>query len=258
MKSKLLLLLLVICGAQIAEAQISVEDDNTERTVTVISYEAKSSKSRERYMNAVKIGIIDVIYGHQSIYYERSFSKNLSAQVSIGVAHRNFYEDLSQMIRTEFRFSDADFKNSSSYSDNELNDYNNVRKAKLGYSVGINPRFYTNGWGMEDFYVGPSIRYQQNNFKYIKDGLDEKENLKKFSVGLVIGNQNNNKPVCVDYGIGVGYKMISQKRYMTKVFDENYDELPEGIYNFKTNGVNFEIYLTIGGFFGRKSAEKKS
>lgn len=253
MKTNLILLFLAVFFVKTANAQIST-DDNSTRTVTVISYDAKDyNKKKVENKNAFKVGILDVLYGHQSVYYERGFNKIFSLQVGFGIAHRNFYEDLSAMIRDDLNYYDANFER---YSLDEITDYRDTRKVRLGYAVSLNPRVYTNGWGMEGFYVGPSIRYQQNNYKYIKGGLDENEFSKKFSIGFVIGGQSNNKPICVDYGIGIGYKKLSQSRYLTgDYYDEN--SFKPGIYTFKSKGVNFEFYLNIGGFFsGSKKKEK--
>lgn len=253
MKTNLILLFLAVFFVKTVNAQIST-DDNSTRTVTVISYDAKDyNKKKVENKNAFKVGILDVLYGHQSVYYERGFNKIFSLQVGFGIAHRNFYEDLSAMIRDDLNYYDANFER---YSLDEITDYRDTRKVRLGYAVSLNPRVYTNGWGMEGFYVGPSIRYQQNNYKYIKGGLDENEFSKKFSIGFVIGGQSNNKPICVDYGIGIGYKKLSQSRYLTgDYYDEN--SFKPGIYTFKSKGVNFEFYLNIGGFFsGSKKKEK--
>ena len=252
MKTNLLLLILAVFGFKTANAQIST-DDNSTRTVTVITYDANDHvKKKVENKNVVKVGILDVLYGHQSIYYERGFNKTFSLQVGFGVAHRNFYEDLTSMIRQDINYYDADF---DKYYLDEITDYRDTRKVRLGYAVSINPRIYTNGWGMEGFYVGPSIRYQKNNYKYIRDGLDEKEYSKKFSIGFVIGGQSNNKPVCVDYGVGIGYKKLSQSRYLTGDY-YNEDTFDAGIYTFKSKGVNFEFYLNIGGFFGNMMKKK--
>lgn len=253
MKKNLIILFLAVFFGKTANAQIST-DDNSTRTVTVISYDAKDyNKKKVENKNAFKVGILDVLYGHQSFYYERGLNKTFAVQVGIGVAHRNFYEDLSEIIRENNNYYDANFVK---YPLDEITKYSDVRKVRLGYAVSLNPRIYTNGWSMEGFYVGPSIRYQQNNYKYIKDGLDEKEFSKKFSIGFVIGGQSNNKPVCVDYGVGIGYKKLSQSRYLIGgYYDE--DNFKPGIYTFKSKGVNFEFYLNIGGFFaGSKKKEK--
>lgn len=253
MKTNLILLFLAVFFVKTANAQIST-DDNSTRTVTVISYDAKDyNKKKVENKNAFKVGILDVLYGHQSVYYERGFNKIFSLQVGFGIAHRNFYEDLSAIIRDDLNYYEANFER---YSLDEITDYRDTRKVRLGYAVSLNPRVYTNGWGMEGFYVGPSIRYQQNNYKYIKGGLDENEFSKKFSIGFVIGGQSNNKPICVDYGIGIGYKKLSQSRYLTGDYYEENSFKP-GIYTFKSKGVNFEFYLNIGGFFsGSKKKEK--
>lgn len=252
MKTNLLLILALIVF-KTTSAQLS-SDDNSTRTVTVITYEANEYKNKKvENKNVLKVGIFDVLYGHQSVYYERGFNKTFSLQVGFGIAHRNFYEDLSLMIRQDYNYYDADF---DLYYLDEINEYRDTRKVALGYAVSINPRVYTSGWGMEGFYVGPSIRYQQNNYKYIKDDLNEKEYSRKLSIGFVIGGQSNNKPVCVDYGVGIGYKKLSQSRYLIGgYYDE--DNFKPGIYTFKSKGVNFEFYLNIGGFFaGSKKKEK--
>lgn len=237
---------------QPAEAQIHYEGSD-ERTVTIISYEDRdNNRAKYKDENAIKIGIFDVFYGHQSVYYERNINKFFSVQGSLGIAHRNFYEDLGVMIRENSEsyysdeFTDADIS--------RLREYRNIRKVGIGYSIGVNPRIYTNGWGMEGFYIGPSFRYQVNNYKYIEGGMNEKESLKKMTIGIVLGGQSNNKPVCLDYGVGIGYKSVNQKRYLTDVSrynaNDSYTELPDGMYNFNLRGVNFEAYLHIGGFWG--------
>lgn len=245
----LIFITIAVFAMKTSFSQIQYEDEK--KKVTIISYEERDLKkvSKSDQKNAVKLGIADVLMGHQSIYYEREFNKVFSAQVGIGLSHRNFYEDLGAMINMRNRyygydFSDADFS--------ELHMYKEVRKAGIGYAISFNPRVYTNGWGMEGFYVGPSIRYQQNNTKYTKDGLNEKEYLKKFSIGLVIGGQSNNKPVCVDYGIGIGFKSMKLQKYLNSVYDNDYQPLPSGLYDLRSKGVNFEVYLNIGGFFSFK------
>ncbi len=246
-----ILAVFIIClSLQKTGAQIYYEGGD--RTVTVLSYEDKDNagrKSKYDHKNAFKIGILDVLYGHQSIYYERSLNKIFSVQGSFGISHRNFYEDVSAIIGGSGRYYEGDF----SYANmDKLYEYRGVRKVGIGYSVGINPRVYTNGWGMEGFYVGPSIRYQVNSYKYIENDLNEKESQKKFSIGLVLGGQSNNRPVCVDYGVGIGYKALIQRRYLTGVYDNQGQSMADGMYDFKSKGVNFEVYLNIGGFFGFK------
>lgn len=255
MKMKLnIILFFVAIGFQSVSAQIRYEESE-DRTTTVISYDSKQytgKKGKYKDKNAVKIGIFDVFYGHQSIYYERNINKFFSVQGSVGIAHRNFYEDLGIMIREN---SDSYYSDEFTNADmSRLREYRNIRKTGIGYSISINPRIYTNGWGMEGFYIGPSFRYQVNNYKYIEGGLNEKESLKKMSIGIVLGGQSNNRPICLDYGIGIGYKSVNQRRYLTDVsrYNANYDytELPDGMYNFNLRSVNFEIYFHIGGFWG--------
>lgn len=244
MKKYLFLIFSIFLSVQVnAQLYINSEAD----TVKTGDYFTKYAKDFPRLI--IKGGVLDFLYGHQSVYIEGALSRFFSLELSAGFSHRDFSEDLYNKVQDSPNATSAEFEHAD-YTN--LPYYFNIRKAKTGYSFGAMPKVYFSGLGMKNMYLGVDFRFQRNNFHFFGAGYDENEFVKKAQYQLVVGFQEKSRRVAYDAGVGFGYRKLNSYRFLEDVMVHPDEDRVYGMFHYTTRGPAFLVYLKIGGFLGGK------
>jgi|GEM_PF-3681179 len=248
----------MLCMHLNLNAQIdTVSSGNTVIIYKNIDYEIRKKGNYDK--NVIKVGMLDLVYGYQAIYYERLLNDYFSIEAGAGVGIRNFYEDAINKLRGTPKIVSDEI---SGFDADELSYYGD-RRMRPGFTFNFSPRFYTRGWGIDGFYIGADFRYLHNRYVFnIIDAparrVSYDEQVKKQTLHLLLGTQIDNRPVSIDFGVGLGYKHLSSSRYMESALppDNNTGDIymPAGLYNYKNSGFSFLLYLKVGGFLGNRKS----
>ncbi len=203
--------------------------------------------------NVIKIGVLEVIQGRPTFFYERVLTQGISVEVGIGVNFKPF-----------LGFNDNGNLGSGSSNDIEVaegiyesvnlfglyyNDYDNIKR-NLGFQYFITPRFYMSGKAPKGFYFAPGITHSFANFSRINSaGNSYKEKSKEFGLGGGLGAQFIIKStVVLDCNVMFYYNTITQERYI--------DDSQE-MYTVKGKVPQLMYSVKIGGLWGGKKSKKE-
>jgi hypothetical protein len=134
------LFLALFCIATFSSGFAQKDSNSVTVTYSKVTYH-RAERDKNIY-NLIKINPLLVLNGDIPIYYERRIMDRLSIEGAIGITHMDY---IYQGITTE--------------------NYEEERRAKLGYSLMISAKFYPSNHtkALDEIYFGPEIRHRRYN-----------------------------------------------------------------------------------------------
>lgn len=250
-----LIVFLTMCLDNSSFAQYSNKKDST----TVIIFNDapnKKSKKKSNEDNIIKIAPLGFLSGAFPLLYERRVTDFLSIQLGAGLTHHNYVRQLlSGASDPKITYPWPD---NNSYIDLAEPIYNfDYRKAKMGYTVSVQPRIYFDNDAMEGGFMGLSFDYYKYNFSIpgavSKDGSvsfagadkKESETIKDFMVHF--GYQTLYDNITLEYSTAIGLRTINGTKYAA--WQDNNGSFMDGLATYKQNPIAFNIGIKVGYHF---------
>lgn len=216
----------------------------------------KSYQSSGR--NVIKAGLLEVIQGRPTLYYERVLTKGIGLEVGLGVNFRPAW-GLSNNGNLRHTYVPVEFSNGDIEDISVLGIYGDqyTMKRNLGFQYYVTPRFYFSGNAPKGFYFSAGIAqsfanftrsnvdvydYQYGGNQY--DFTEKTEKSKEFGIGAGLGSQFAASSVVFDFNIMFYYNSLTQERY---------NFVQEESYTLKGKSFQLLYSVKIGGLWGKKS-----
>jgi len=137
--------------------KVDYVDESDKITVTYSKVEYHRKEIDREVYNLIKVNPLLIFNGDIPIYYEHRLSDNVSVEAGIGITHLDY-------IYEGFRF------------DENLENFDAGRIAKLGYSLRAGLKFYPSNYthALDEFYIGPEIRFKHYNTEISIQGSTNK------------------------------------------------------------------------------------
>jgi hypothetical protein len=193
----------------------------------VVVFNSPEEKNNEPafYQNLFKLSPLEAFSGDISFYYERILTRDVSAEIGLGVTTSDYL---------------SIFTDDLNYSD---------RTSKIGTSFGLGLRYYPFR-ASEDFYFAPEFKYRYYHNSYTPSSSsmllsDESRSVSNFRITIGYVYFFDEK-IFIDYYGGLGLAAVRETSYGSPIYDgatQTYQ------YNRSTNS-QVKAKLTLGIKFG--------